>query len=231
MNTTAPAISPFADFDMEKLKFTASRFSDYQFAREISQMLCQAFPTVAAWMAYEEQIAIASAQEFYGVMSTKDVAIRWVGAAKQNKLKVIFDHARGLTIRDGTEFSHLPTAQDSHPVSMTYNSYNFGDVSGSQIQIESNGSSQSQQQPNADLQSLRALIDLLQGVLNRQEISGDHYEELRSEVAVLQAQSTSPKPKWPIIQETAKSIRSILESAAPEVISTMVSACLTMLAK
>lgn len=96
--------------------------------------------------------------------------------------------------------------------------YHFGDVTGSQIQISSNGSTQAQTQA-ADMGALKALIEMLRGAIDRGDLAGEQCEELRADLATLQAHATSPKPKWQIIKATARSIKSILENAAGSVIS------------
>ncbi|WP_169727917.1 hypothetical protein [Desulfovibrio inopinatus] len=97
--------------------------------------------------------------------------------------------------------------------------YHFGNVSGSQIQIESNGSTQTQPQTSGDTASLTALIQLLDDALQQGRVTEEHRAELEAELATLQAQAKSPKPKWTIIKETASSLRGILENAVGSVLA------------
>lgn len=97
--------------------------------------------------------------------------------------------------------------------------YHFGDVSGSQIQIGSNGSNQTQPQSVGDMAALSALIELLGNVIQQGHVAGEVRDELQAELATLQAQARSPKPKWSIIKETAGSIKSMLENAAGGVVA------------
>lgn len=92
--------------------------------------------------------------------------------------------------------------------------YHFGDVSGSQIQIGSNSSTQSQAN-NAvhDVDALRGLIAALEGTLAGSGAMGAAAEELRAELATLKAQAASPKPKWEVIKATARSLKTIAEGA------------------
>lgn len=99
--------------------------------------------------------------------------------------------------------------------------YHFENVSGSQIQISSNGSSQSQQQ-TGDTAALVALIEALGNALNQPAVAADLKDELLAELATLQAQLGSPKPKWQIIKATAGSIKAVLENVAGSVIATQV---------
>lgn len=103
------------------------------------------------------------------------------------------------------------TVQEQH--------YHFGDVSGSQIQIGSNGSNQTQTQTGGDTAALSALIDVLREVIQQGHLEAEAREELQAELATLQAQAASPKPKWAIIKATAGSIKAVLENAAGGVLS------------
>jgi hypothetical protein len=97
--------------------------------------------------------------------------------------------------------------------------YHFGDVSGSQIQIGSNGSNQTQTQTGGDTAALSALIDVLREVIQQGSLEVEAREELQAELATLQAQAASPKPKWAIIKATVGSIKAVLENAAGGVLS------------
>jgi hypothetical protein len=92
--------------------------------------------------------------------------------------------------------------------------YHFSNVSGSQIQIGSHASSQSQDnRTTVDLEALRSLIGALESAIARSQAKGDAVEELRAELATLKAQAASPKPKWEIIKATASSLKTIAEGA------------------
>ncbi|KOX99936.1 AbiTii domain-containing protein [Pseudomonas nunensis] len=97
--------------------------------------------------------------------------------------------------------------------------YHFGDVSGSQIQISSSGSTQTQQQATENPAALMTLIEFLHEAIERGQIESAQRDELQAEVATLRAQALSPKPKGTIIKETAKSIKSILENMAGGVLA------------
>lgn len=99
--------------------------------------------------------------------------------------------------------------------------YHFGDVSGSQIQIASSGSTQSQLQGAStnDIEALRRLIQALSEVLDSGVASADVTEELQAELATLRAQAASPKPKWEVIRMTARAIKTVTEGAASNILS------------
>ncbi|MET4574975.1 hypothetical protein [Ottowia thiooxydans] len=113
---------------------------------------------------------------------------------------------RGI-IGEGMTF----TQQEKLAVQQIHN--HFGDVSGSQIQISSSGSTQTQANTTgANLEALKGLVQALAAVL--EPAQGDVADELRSELATLKAQADSPKPKWEIIKATARSIKTIAEGTA-----------------
>lgn len=115
---------------------------------------------------------------------------------------------RGI-IGEGMSF----TPQEKQAVQEQH--YHFGNVSGSQIQISSNGSTQTQANTTgADLEALRGLIDALGTALDRSNVQSDAADELRAELATLKAQAASPKPKWEIIKATARTIKTVAEGAA-----------------
>lgn len=103
------------------------------------------------------------------------------------------------------------TPQEKQAVQQQH--YHFGDVSGSQIQISSNGSTQTQANTTGtDIEALKGLVQALGVTLA--DAKGDAADELRAELAMLKAQADSPKPKWEIIKATARSIKAVAEGAA-----------------
>ncbi|WP_180126075.1 hypothetical protein [Rhodoferax sp. BLA1] len=120
---------------------------------------------------------------------------------------------RGI-IGEGMSF----TQQEKQAVQEQH--FHFVNVSGSQIQISSNGSTQTQANPTTgtDLDALRGLIEALGAALDRGAVQGDVADELRAELATLKAQATSPKPKWEIIKATALSIKTVAEGAAGSIL-------------
>ena len=98
--------------------------------------------------------------------------------------------------------------------------YHFQDVNGSQIQIGSERANQTMTQTNGDMSAVLALIDLLHDSIEREHIAEDARNELQAELATLQAQAASPKPKWPIIKATVSSIKAILENTAGGMLAT-----------
>jgi hypothetical protein len=97
--------------------------------------------------------------------------------------------------------------------------YHFGDVSSSQIQIGSNSSNQHQViDTGGDATALRSVAEALTAALNQSKASGDLADELRAEIATLQAQASSPKPKWEIVKASARSVKAIVEGAAGSVL-------------
>ena len=119
---------------------------------------------------------------------------------------------RGI-IGEGMSF----TPQEKQAVQEQH--YHFGNVSGSQIQISSNGSTQTQANTTGtDLEALRGLVEALGTALDRGTVQGEAADELRAELATLKAQAASPKPKWEIIKATARTIKTVAEGAAGNIL-------------
>jgi len=119
---------------------------------------------------------------------------------------------RGI-IGEGMSF----TPQEKQAVQQQH--YHFGNVSGSQIQIGSNGSTQTQANTTSiDLEALGGLVEALGAALDRGTVQGDAADELRAELATLRAQVASPKPKWEIIKATARTIKTVAEGAAGNIL-------------
>jgi hypothetical protein len=128
----------------------------------------------------------------------------------------ILDWALDLECRgifgDGMSF----TTQEKQAVSEKH--YHFGNITGSQIQISTSESSQTQTTKSVDIEALKGLIGALSNVLDSGFASKEVADELRAELDTLRAQTTSPKPKWEIIKATARSIKAIVEAAAGNIL-------------
>lgn len=119
---------------------------------------------------------------------------------------------RGI-IGEGMSFTsqEKQTVQEQH--------YHFGDVSGSQIQINTKESTQTQSTATGtDLEALKELIDAFGAALDKGTLHSDVANELRAELGTLKAQANSPKPKWEIIKATARSIKTVAEAAAGNIL-------------
>ncbi|MFT7775671.1 hypothetical protein [Roseateles sp.] len=62
------------------------------------------------------------------------------------------------------------------------------------------------------------LIEALSTSLDRSPMQGEAVAELRAELATLKAQAASPKPKWEVIKATARSIKTVAEGAAGNIL-------------
>lgn len=120
---------------------------------------------------------------------------------------------RGI-IGDGMSF----TPQEKQAVQQQH--YHISNVSGSQIQIGSSGSTQTQANTTGvHIEALKGLVEAFGATLAGAK--GDAADELRAELATLKAQADSPKPKWDIIKATARSIKTVAEGAAGNVLASL----------
>lgn len=111
----------------------------------------------------------------------------------------------------GDDLAFSPEEKDA-AAKAVYNVTTFyGDVTQAQLQIDSNGASQTQVLQTASIEDISEFASKLKESLPEIEISEDQRDELIAETQTIEAQASSPKPKPKIIAESLKSIRKILE--------------------
>ncbi|MFV8630663.1 hypothetical protein ACNRDB_14440 [Ralstonia pseudosolanacearum] len=202
----------------------AEWLTDYSIRQSIPELIQLAQSTTGVFSHFPseaEHTLMKMMRESSGVMmrpvlkfSTVQV-LGVVEAVRNRVLEWALDlEAKGV-IGDGMTFSQeeKQLVQQQH--------YHFSNVAGSQIQIGSNGATQNQTQA-ADIEALKALIEALRGALDRGDVPRESDDELRADLATLQAQAASPKPKWQIIKATASSVRAVLENAAGSIVAAKV---------
>jgi hypothetical protein len=113
------------------------------------------------------------------------------------------------------ESGELHAVSRSEPQPWTqYNTAIFeGNVGQAQVQQATHSSTQSVQSAEVDVDKLARLIESLKDEVEKISVSQAIQNELRSEIATLEAQVTSPKPKHIIIKESLSTVRRILEGA------------------
>lgn len=95
---------------------------------------------------------------------------------------------------------------------------NIGSMSHSQLQQHSNGASQAISQ-TLDVAALVKLVAALNSARTQLAMDDSTRAEYAAELETLKAQSASPKPKVSILSESLKSIRTILEGAAGNILA------------
>lgn len=98
----------------------------------------------------------------------------------------------------------------------------YGPVGTAQIQQNSPGASQESGDVALNLLHLGGALDLLKRVQADSEAT-DEGKELAAEIATIEVQMKSPRPKWSLIREALRSARRIAESAAGRVLGSGVS--------
>jgi hypothetical protein len=93
-------------------------------------------------------------------------------------------------------------------------------MSNSQIQQDTSGSSQTIVAAQIDLAKALAVMEQLRIALDQLGLSGEQKEEVAAEVATVEAQAKSPKPKFSVIRGALRSVRSVLENAGGTVLGT-----------
>lgn len=83
----------------------------------------------------------------------------------------------------------------------------------SQIQQGSVGSSQVISHPSIDMSQLNELMTEIKSTIETLDVGSIEEAELNADLATIEAQQSSPKPRVVIIKEALRSIRSVLENA------------------
>lgn len=150
-----------------------------------------------------------SASQFQGVLNAiRKIILEW-------SLKLESDGITG----EGMSFT-ASEKERAEARAVTYNIRNYiqGNISDSQIQIESAGASQSKE-ASFDLSQVLKLADALRSTTDILGLDEPSKLEITSEVATLEAQCQSPNPKNSIIRESLGSVRRILEGASGNLVA------------
>lgn len=103
--------------------------------------------------------------------------------------------------------------------SVTYQvTNNIGSMTNSQFQQDSPYASQALS-VNNDLTQVAKFIETLKGQLEDLQLEQSQEQELKAEVVTIESQLSSPKPKPVIVNESLKSIRSVLEGVTGSLIA------------
>ncbi len=142
----------------------------------------------------EPSLRVSSAQLKKIVEAVRGAILDW-------SLKLEASGVKG----DGMSFS---AKERESAKEATYHIQNhiYGNVSGSQV-----GTMRSTQEITQQLPELREFVSTVQQSLENLGLDATSLEELKSEIQTLTAQAASPRPKSPVIRESLKSVRSILE--------------------
>lgn len=118
---------------------------------------------------------------------------------------------------EGLSFSN---SEKEAAAQSSYNINNFfGEVKDTQVQQATGTSNQQYTNKNVDVEALSGLISLVKDRIEEIDFIGDQKDEVLSDLATIESQASSPKPKQSIIRESLKSIRSILEGASGSVVA------------
>lgn len=90
----------------------------------------------------------------------------------------------------------------------------YGPVEGLQLQQGAVSSFQISIDPQLDPAKLKELLDLIRSLLPESNIPSEDDAQVKADLATIDSQLSSPKPRASIISEALQSIRSTLESAA-----------------
>jgi len=130
------------------------------------------------------------------------------GLVRGSDKGVCLTHAGVVEIE--TALSHSETPTEHFPV----NIIQIGQMSNSQIQQGTVGSTQSGSFASLDLAAVAEFVAGLKTVLPQLGLTGNNEAVARSDIVTIETQLSSPQPKVEIIKESLRSMRSIAEGAA-----------------
>lgn len=132
-------------------------------------------------------------------------------AVRNNLLQWALELEQKGVIGEGMTFSK---EEKSAATQVTYQiTNNIGSMSHSQLQQHSSGASQVINQA-FDLAALTTLVKTLHSALTEIPLEASTRDEYVAELRTLESQAASPKPKVSILSESLKSVRTILEGTA-----------------
>lgn len=200
----------FAPPDIDEL------LSDYEIRQSVPELIQVALSTTGIYSHLPRNVEHSLMQM---MRESNGIAMRPVLAFSIVQVQGVIEKARSRVLEwaldlesKGVHGDGMTFSQEEKQIVQQH--YHFRDVSGSQIQIGSNGSNQTQTHTGGDMAALSALIELLCDAIQQGSVGGEARDELQAELATLQAQAASPKPKWAVIKATAGSIKAVLENAA-----------------
>jgi hypothetical protein len=165
------------------------------FPQEVQRRLCKGMP-------FETEVTLFT--QYSGLVRLVDavrtIILNW-------SLKLEEDGILG----EGLSF----TPEEKHQAgSHSYNITNFfGPVQGPQVQQGSERSVQVSATFDFNVEAVRALLDRFRAHLDALDLNPSTRAEAEAEIATVDAQLRSPRPKPSIVREGLQSLRSILEGA------------------
>lgn len=150
-----------------------------------------------------------NASQFQGILdAVRKIVLEW-------SLKLEVDGITG----EGMSFSTTEKERaQAHAVTYNIKNYIHGNISDSQVQIESVGSTQSQT-TEFDIGQVAKFVEALKSTIEILGLDEKGKKEAASEIATLESQIKSPNPKQSILRESLGSVRRILEGAAGNLVA------------
>lgn len=204
-------------------------FEDLKQANRLSKLVCR--QSIAE---LESLLEGKSKNGIFGMPYSKDVELdllKGIGPLTRPNLQVqhssifrVIDAARTIVLewalkleRDGVLGEGLSFSPEEKKIASgpAYNITNFfGPVEQSQIQQQTTQSTQTAIKSVLDLQKVKDFVESVKTSFNELDLDAENNRELKAEVATIESQLSSPKPKTSIIKESLQSAKRILESAS-----------------
>lgn len=182
--------------ELEHLIENGSSSLHMPYPQEIQRQLCKGF-------GYETEVSLFVGQStlIRVVDSVRNVILNWALKLEEDGIL-----GEGLAFSEQEKSSAISTPQ-------SINNF-YGSVNAPQIQQGNQTAIQVSSTVNADSEAIKKFIDNLKSNFESLGLHSESKEELSSEIATIEAQLKSPKPKTGIVKESLKTIRTVLESAS-----------------
>jgi hypothetical protein len=140
------------------------------------------------------------------LQAVKNIVLKWALRLEQDGIK-----GEGMSF---SEQEKIVATKSSYFVNNFY-----GSVSGSQIQQESTNSNQTLTINESNKTDINRVLDEIESHIDELQLEHIIHEELMAELATMRSQMQSPKPKMPIIGESLRTIRNIVEGCTGSLIA------------
>lgn len=143
---------------------------------------------------------------------SRQAVLRIVSFVRQKLLDWSLDLENRGILGEGLTFTREEKAVAQQ---VSYHTH-IGEMNNSQVQVNSSGV---QTYNAAAMKDLPAFMDAMTNAVGKLRLNTSQKEELEAEIATLRAQLASPRPKPSIVREGLRSMKTILEGAAGNVVA------------
>lgn len=170
-------------------------------------------------MRYPAEVERLLASQFHGLIPELLIGQDKISGILDSVKNIVLDWSLRLEedgiVGEGMSFSDKEKQTASQITNVNY----IGQMVGSQLQQGTSNAVSYNADIKMDFEAIKILIEQLKEQLSTMSHVPEQKAELQAEIATIESQINSPKPKEGIIRETLQSIRRILEGGAGNLLS------------